>query len=119
MLIENYIKKTDIKWQPLFYKGSFNLEYVQDKKLKPLIDFLCEKVSFWYYKDIFSKNPFAPLADFTISGGGRSCGFEDLSATDLIKIEECIQNTKLPLFLGFFYDILGLARNNNDNILLA
>ena len=119
MLIEDYIKKDNIKWQPLFYKGLFCKEYEQKKELKPLIDFLCEKVSFWYYKDIFSENPFAPLADFTISGGGRSFGFEDLSDADLIKVDECIQNTKHPLFLGFFYDILGIARNNNDNRLLA
>lgn len=95
MLIEDYIKKDNIKWQPLFYKGLFCKEYEQKKELKPLIDFLCEKVSFWYYKDIFSENPFAPLADFTISGGGRSFGFEDLSDADLIKIDECIQNTNL------------------------
>lgn len=118
-LIEDYIKKEKIIWQSIFYNGQFSEDYKQDKEIKPLIDFLCKKISFWYYKDVFSENPFAPLADFTISGGSKSSDFDDLSDTDLIKIDECVQKTNHPLFLGFFNDILGIARNNNNNRLSA
>lgn len=118
-LLEDYLDKDEIKWQALFYVGKFHKEFKQDNVLKPLIDFLCEKVSFWYHKDIFSDNPFAPLADFTIIGGGRSSDLSDLNNEDLIKIDECIQYTSHPLILGFLNDILGIVRNNNENRLKA
>ena len=118
-LIEDYIKKDELNWQSLFLKCNFHKEYEQDQELKPLIEFLCEKVSFWYYRDIFSNNPFSPLADFTVSGRGRSSDFFDLSDDDLNTLDQCVNHTRHSLLLGFFNDILGLARNNQENKYLA
>ena len=77
------MKDKNAIWQTLFLKGCFLAEYEQDKTIGPLIDFLCSKVSFRYYSDIFSENPFAPFADFSVSGGGRSANLCDLSTDDL------------------------------------
>lgn len=114
MLIEDYMKDKNAIWQTPFLKEYFRAEYEKDKTIGPLIDFLCSKVSFWYYSDIFSENPFAPFADFSASGGGRSANLCDLSADDLNHIAKCVQYTKHPLILGFFNDILGMACHDDN-----
>ncbi len=98
-LIENYLQK-ELLWQSLFLKFQFRKEYEQDSELKPLIDFLCEKVSFWYGNDVFNENPFSPFADFTISGRGRTSNISDLSNDDLTIIRQCIEYTESHLILG-------------------
>lgn len=114
ILIEDYMKNKNAIWQTPFLKEYFRAEYEKDKTIGPLIDFLCNKVSFWYYSDIFSENPFAPFADFSASGGGRSANLCDLSADDLNHIAKCVQYTKHPLILGFFNDILGMACHDDN-----
>lgn len=108
------MKNKNAIWQTPFLKEYFRAEYEKDKTIGPLIDFLCNKVSFWYYSDIFSENPFAPFADFSASGGGRSANLCDLSADDLNHIAKCVQYTKHPLILGFFNDILGMACHDDN-----
>ena len=118
MLIENYLQK-ELFWQSLFLKFQFRKEYEQDKELKPLIDFLCEKVSFWYCSDVFNENPFSPFADFTFSGRGRTSNITDLSNDDLIIVRQCIEHTENHLILGFLTDILGWTQDSKENKLLA
>lgn len=118
-LIEDYIKIDEIIWNPIFHMIWIDKAYEHDPEIKDLIDFLCDKVSFWYYKDIFEENPFKPFADFTISGGSRSADLNDLGEEDLTKIERVIERTKNNLILGFLNDILGLVRKNRENKLLA
>lgn len=118
-LIEDYMTNNEINWHSLFFQGQFDNKYKQNKELRPLIDFLCEKISFWYYKDIFSENPFGPLADYTISGGNATSDTADLIKKDISKIKECINHTKHHLILGFLNDILGVVKNNTDNKLIA
>lgn len=118
-LIENYIHRTDIVWQPLFHKSSFRPDYEQDKKLKPVIDFLCSKLSFWYYKDIMSENPFKPSMDFTASGYGRSADIIDLEDKDIAYIEKVLKFTKHSLLQGFIYDVLGIIKKEKIFKLLA
>lgn len=119
MLIENYLNKEEFIWQSLFLRCQFHKEYEQDKEVQPLIDFLCEKVSFWYCDDIFDESPFAPFADFTFSGRGRTSNITDLCDDDLINIQKCIEHTKDNLILGFLNDILGCVQDKNENKLLA
>lgn len=114
ILIEDYMKDKNAVWQNPFFKEHFRAEYEQDTTLGPVIDFLCNQLSFWYYSDIFSENPFAPFADFTISGGGRTANLCDLSDEDLKKIDKYTQYTKHPLMLGFFNDILGIACHDDN-----
>ena len=118
-LIEDYVKTDKIIWNSIFHKVWIDESYKLDIALNEIIDFLCEKVSFWYYKDLFDKNPFKPFADFTVSGGSRSADFIDLTEDDLVKIEKCVEYTKNHLIIGFLNDILGLARNNDENRLAA
>lgn len=117
--IEDYIKKDELVWQNLFNRWSFKDEYEQDAEIKPVIDFLVSKVTFWYYMAISSKNPFSPMADFTVSGGGRSINISDLNKNDFLYIESILKFTKHNLILGFMHDILGIANNDNNHKLVA
>lgn len=115
-LIEDYIQKDELVWQHLFSSWSFKAEYKQDAELKPIIDFLTSKVSFWYYKDIFSENPFYPFAVFK---DGRSADVGDLDADDVKRIENALKFTKHSLILAFFHDVLGLLKKDNAHKLIS
>lgn len=118
-LIEDYIKKDELVWQSLFNRWSFKDEYELDDEIRPVIDFLVSKATFWYYRDLLSENPFSPMADFTVSGGGRSIDIGDLDKKDLLYIENVLKYTKHNLILGFLHDILGIANNDNNHKLVA
>lgn len=115
-LIEDYIKNDELVWQHLFSSWSFNSEYQHDAELKPIIDFLTSKVSFWYYKNVFSENPFRPLAVFKEK---RSADVGDLGADDIKRIENALKFTKHNLILAFFHDVLGLLKEDDAHKLTS
>jgi len=115
-LIEDYIKKDELSWGNLFYAGAISIDYLQDTELKPIIDFLCNKVSFWYYKDFMEENPFYP---FTVFSTGRSADIKDFNSEDILSVKNCLQYSQNNLILGFLHDILGLIKKDNNEKLIA
>jgi len=114
-LIEDYITKKNIIWQNLFTPHGFCKEYEKDSELKEIIDFLRTKLTFWYYKDLFSEAPFYPC---WVIKNKRSADITDLTDSDVALIESASKHTKNNLILSFLYDVLGIIKKD-DTLKLA
>lgn len=110
-LLEKYIKKDEIDWH-LHLRYSL-VDNNIPKKIKKKLDFMCDKLDFFYGDNLYQKNPFQPMVVW--NDGRRSSVVEDLKIEDIEEIKDLKNYTHDPIILGKLKDVLWILENNESD----